>query len=57
MVDHRATTTGKLLALKAEFVKLSKEPLDLMYIIALGGIICDRVLLKDYAVCKKWITK
>ena len=50
-----ATTTGIFFALKAANVKPPKTSLDAMDIIKLAGEICGGVLVKDYAVYKKWI--
>ena len=52
-----ATTTGILYVLKAANVKLQKAPMDAMDIIKLAGGIVGGVLVKDYAVYKKWINE
>ena len=52
-----ATTTGIFLALKAADVRLPKASLDAMDIMKLATGICGGVLVKDYAVYKKWINK
>ena len=52
-----ASTTGIFFALKTANVKPSKPFLDAMDIIKLAGGICGRVLVKDYAVYKKWINE
>ena len=44
-------------ALKAANVKLLKASLDAIDIIKLAGEICGKVLVKDYAVYKKWINE
>ena len=49
--------TGIFFALKAANVKPPKASLDAMDIIKLAGRICGRVLVKDYAVYKKWINE
>ena len=49
------TTTGIFCALKAANVKLPKASLDAMDIMKLAGGIVGRILVKDYAVYKKWI--
>ena len=49
--------TGKFFALKAANVKPPKASLDAMDIIKLAGGICGGVLVKDYAVYKKWINE
>ena len=51
------TTTGIFLALKATNVKPPKASLDAMDIMKLACGICGGVLVKDYAVYKKWIKK
>ena len=48
---------GIFYGLKAENVKPPKASLDAMGILNLIGGICGGVLLKDYAVYKKWINK
>ena len=50
-----ATTTRILFALKAANIKPPKASLDAMNIMKLAGGICGGVLIKDYAVYKKWI--
>ena len=50
-----ATTTGIFYVLKAANVKLQKAPMDAMDLIKLAGGIMGGVLVKDYAVYKKWI--
>ena len=52
-----ATTTGILYVLKAANVKPPKAFLDAMDIMKLTAGIVGRVLVKDYAVYKKWINK
>ena len=52
-----ATTTGIFFALKVANVRPPKVTLDIMDIIKLAGGICGGVLVKDYAVYKKWITE
>ena len=52
-----ATTTGIFFALKAANVRPPKASLDAMDIIKFAGGICGRVLVKDYAVYKKWINE
>ena len=49
------TTTGIFNALKAANVKPPKASLDTMDMIKLAGGIVGGVLVKDYAVYKKWI--
>ena len=49
------TTSGIFYALKATNVKPSKASLDAMDIMKLEGGIVGDVLVKDYAVYKKWI--
>ena len=49
------TTTGIFYALKAANVKPPKAPLYAMDIIKLAGGAVGGVLVKDYAVYKKWI--
>ena len=48
------TTTGVFYALKAANVKPPKASLDAMDIMKLAGGIVGGVLVKDYAVYKKW---
>ena len=52
-----ATTTGIFFALKAANIKPPKASLDAMDIMKLAGEICEGVLLKDFAVYKKWINE
>ena len=52
-----ATTTGIFYVLKAADVKPPKASLDVMDIMKLAGGIVGGVLLKDYAVYKKWINE
>ena len=52
-----ATTTGIFFALKVANVKPPKASLDAMNIMKLAGGICGGVLVKDYAVYKKWINE
>ena len=52
-----ATTTGIFFALKAANIKPPKVSLDAMDIMKLAGGIYGGVLVKDYAVYKKWINK
>ena len=49
--------TGIFFALKAANVKPPKTSLDAMDIMKLAGGICGGVLVKDYAVYKKWINE
>ena len=49
------TTTGIFYALKAANIKRPKASLDAMNIMKLAGGIVGGVLVKDYAVYKKWI--
>ena len=49
------TTTGIFYVLKAANVKPPKASLDVMDIMKIAGGICGEVLVKDYAVYKKWI--
>ena len=49
--------TGIFFGLKAVNVKLPKTSLDAMDILKLTGRICGGVLMKDYAVYKKWINE
>ena len=48
---------GIFFGLKAANVKSPKALLDAMDIIKLTGGICGTVLVKDYAVYKKWINE
>ena len=52
-----ATTTAIFYALKAANVRLPKVSMDAMDIMKLAGSICGGVLVKDYAVYKKWINE
>ena len=52
-----AAVTGIFFALKAEGVKPPKASLDAVDIMKLTGGICGGVLVKDYAVYKKWINE
>ena len=52
-----ATTTEIFFELKAANVKPPKASLDVMDIMKLAGGICGGVLVKDYAVYKKWINE
>ena len=52
-----AAVTGILLTLKAVNVKPPKASLDAMDIMKRTGAIYEGVLVKDYAVYKKWINK
>ena len=52
-----ATTTGILYILKAANVKPPRMSLDAMDIMELTGGIAGGVLVKDYAVYKKWINE
>ena len=49
------TTTGIFYVLKAANVKPPKASLDVMDIMKIAGGVCGGVLVKDYAVYKKWI--
>ena len=51
------TATRIFFALKAVGVKPPKASLDAMDIMKLTGAICGGVLVKDYAVYKKWINE
>ena len=51
-----ATTAEIFYVLKAANVTPPKAPLDAMDIMKLAGGIVGGVLVKDYAVYKKWIT-
>ena len=48
---------GVFFALKAANVKPPKAYLDAMDLLKLTGGICGGVLVKDYAVYKKWINE
>ena len=52
-----ATTTGIFYVLKAANEKPPKAFLDAMDIMKLAGGIMGGVLVKEYAVCKKWINE
>ena len=52
-----ATTTGIFYVLKAANVKPPKASLDAMDIVKRAGGIVGGVLVKDYAVYKKWINE
>ena len=52
-----ATTTGIFYALKAASVKPPKASVDAMDIMKLAGGIVGGVLVKGYAVYKKWINE
>ena len=52
-----ATTTGIFYVLKEANVKPPKASLDAMNIMKLSGEIVGGVLVKDYAVYKKWINE
>ena len=52
-----ATTTGVFYTLKAANVKPPNASMDSMDIMKLAGGICRGVLVKDYAVYKKWINE
>ena len=52
-----ATTTGIFYVLKAANVKPPKGSLDAIDIMKLAGGIMGGVLVKDYAVYKKWINE
>ena len=49
------TMTGIFYVLKAANVKPPKASLNVMDIMKIAGGICGGVLVKDYAVYKKWI--
>ena len=49
------TMTGIFYVLKAANVKPPKASLDVMDIMKIAGGVCGGVLVKDYAVYKKWI--
>ena len=49
--------SGTFFGLKAANVKPPKASLDAMYILKLAGGICGEVLVKGYAVYKKWINE
>ena len=51
------TTTRIFFALKAANVKPPKASLDVMDVVKLARGICGGVLVKDYAIYKKWIKK
>ena len=52
-----ATTTGIFYVINAANVKPPKASLDAMDIMKLAGGIVGGVLVKDYAVYKKWINE
>ena len=52
-----ATTTGIFYVLKAANVKPPKPSLDAMDIMKLAGGIYGGMLVKDYAIYKKWINE
>ena len=52
-----AFTTGIFYALKAANAKPPKASMDTIDIMKLAGEILGGVLVKDYAVYKKWINK
>ena len=52
-----ATTTVIFFSLKAANVKPPKASLDAMDMTKLAGGICGGVLVKDYAIYKKWINE
>ena len=52
-----ATTTGIFYVLKTANVKSPKASLYAMDIMKLAGGIMDGVLVKDYAVYKRWINE
>ena len=52
-----ATTTGIIYVLKAANVKPPKVSLDAMDIMKLAAAIVGGVLVKDFAVYKKWINE
>ena len=52
-----ATTTGIFYVLKAAGMRPPKVSLDAMDIMRLAGRIVGGVLVKDYAVYKKWINE
>ena len=52
-----ATTTEIFFTLKVANVKPPKASLDSMDIMKLASGICEGVLVKDYAVYKKWINE
>ena len=49
--------TGIFFGLKTANVKLPKASLDTMDLLKLTGRICGSMLVKDYAVFKKWISE
>ena len=52
-----ATMTGTFYVLNAANVKPPKASLDAMDIMKFAGGICEGILVKNYAVCKKWINE
>ena len=51
------TTIGLFFALKAAGMKPPKAAMDAMDVMKLGARICAGVLVKDYAIYKKWINE
>ena len=51
------TTTGLFFAPKAAGMKPPKTAMDAMDVMKLGAGICSGVLVKDYAIYKKWINE
>ena len=51
------TTTGLFFALKPAGMKPPKAAMDAMDIMKLGSGICTGLLVKDYAVYRKWINE
>ena len=52
-----ATMTGIFYVLNAANVKPPKASLDAMDFMKFAGGICEGILVKNYAVCKKWINE
>ena len=52
-----AAVTGIIFALKAVSVEKQKASLDAVDIMKLTGGICGGVLVKDYAIYRKWINE
>ena len=52
-----ATMTEIFYVLNAANVKPPKASLDAMDIMKFAGGICEGILVKNYAVCKKWINE
>ena len=50
-----STPSGIFFALEAANVKSPKASIDSLNIIRLVGALCRGVLVKDYAIYKKWI--